>query len=85
MDTKYLTKGTKVYLPIEVEGALFSIGVYTLYVSDVRLNINVCCRMGMQLKVTAVSNVFGRQHLQALELVSCLRGLRYVIILLSTV
>ena len=32
MDTKYLTKGTKVYLPIEVEGALFSIGVRILFV-----------------------------------------------------
>lgn len=27
VDTKYLTKGTTLYLPIEVEGGLFSIGV----------------------------------------------------------
>jgi len=26
MDTKHLTRGTKLYLPVEVEGALFSIG-----------------------------------------------------------
>ena len=27
LDTKHLTKGSTLYLPVEVEGALFSIGV----------------------------------------------------------